>query len=122
MMPLWTTTILPGAVAVGMRVLLGRPAVRRPARVADAVVAGDRVGVDDVFEVRQLAGAAAQVDGAVAHDRHARRVVAAVLELPQAVDQHGHDVLRSDVSDDSAHGWSPDLQFRLELRLQRSAF
>ena len=32
-----------GAVAVRMRVLLGRPAVRRPARVADAVVALERV-------------------------------------------------------------------------------
>ena len=30
---------LAGAVAVRVRVLLGRPAVRRPARVADAVVA-----------------------------------------------------------------------------------
>ena len=34
---------LAGAVAVRMRVLLGRPAVRRPARVADAVVAVDRI-------------------------------------------------------------------------------
>ena len=34
---------LAGAVAVRMGVLLGRPAVRRPARVADAVVAGDRI-------------------------------------------------------------------------------
>ena len=83
MMPLWTTTIRPVQSRCGMRVLLGRPAVRRPARVADAVVAGDRIGVDHVLEVRQLAGAAAQVDGAVAHDRDARRVVAAVLEPPQ---------------------------------------
>ena len=37
---------LAGAVAVRMGVLLGRPAVGRPARVADAVVAGDRLGVD----------------------------------------------------------------------------
>ena len=94
---------LAGAVAVRMGVLFGRPAVRRPARVADAVVAGKRIGVDDLLEVRQLAGAAAQVDRAVAHDRHARRVVAAIFEPPQPVDQHGHDVLRSDVSDDSAH-------------------
>ena len=60
---------LAGAVAVRMRVLLGRPAVRRPARVADAVVAGERIGADDLLEVRQLAGAAAQVDGAVAGRR-----------------------------------------------------
>ena len=94
---------LAGAVAVRVGVLLGRPAVRRPARVADAVVAGDRVGGDDVLEVRQLAGAAPQVDRAVAHDRDAGRVVAAILELPQPVDQDRDDVLRSDVSDDPTH-------------------
>ena len=33
-----------GAVAVRVRVLLGRPAVRGPARVADAVQAVDRLG------------------------------------------------------------------------------
>ena len=36
-----------GAVAVRMRVLFGRPAVRRPARVADAVVALERIDADD---------------------------------------------------------------------------
>ena len=35
---------LAGAVAVRMRVLLGRAPVRRPARVADAVVARQRIG------------------------------------------------------------------------------
>ena len=94
---------LAGAVAVRMGVFLGRPAVRRPARVADAVVAGERVGDDHVLEVRQLAGAAPQVDRAVADDRDAGRVVAAIFELPQPVDQHRHDVLRSDVADDPAH-------------------
>ena len=39
-----------GAVAVRVGVLLGRPAVRRPARVADAVVAVERVGLDRVLE------------------------------------------------------------------------
>ena len=62
---------------------------------------------DDVFEVRQLAGAAPQVDGAVVHDRDARRVVAAIFEPAQPVDQDGNDVLRSDVSDDSAHSVDP---------------
>ena len=79
---------LAGAVAVRVGVLLGRPAVRRPARVADAVVAGDRVQRDDVLEIRQLAGAAPQVDRAVVHDGDARRVVAAILEPPQPVDEN----------------------------------
>ena len=51
-----------GAVAVRMRVLLGRPAVRRPARVADAVVPLERRRRDHLLEARQLAGAAPQLD------------------------------------------------------------
>ena len=42
-----------GAVAVRVRVLLGRPAVRGPARVADAVEPVDRLGADGVLEVRR---------------------------------------------------------------------
>ena len=42
---------LAGAVAVRMCVFLGRPAVRRPARMADAVVAADRVVDDHFFQV-----------------------------------------------------------------------
>ena len=55
-----------GAVAMRMGVLLGRPAVRRPARVADAVVPVERVRRDHFLEARQLAGAAPQLDLAVA--------------------------------------------------------
>ena len=51
-----------GAVAVRVGVLLGRPAVRGPARVADAVLAFERIGRDDLLEPRQLAGAAPQLD------------------------------------------------------------
>ena len=82
-----------GAVAVRMRVLFGRAAVRGPAGVPDAVVAVERLGGDDIFEPRQLAGAPPQLDRAVAHDRDAGRVVAAILEPPQAVDEDGQDLL-----------------------------
>ena len=94
---------LAGAVAVRMRVLFGRTAVGRPSCVTDAVVAGDRVRADHLFEVGELAGAPPQVDRAVADHRDARRVVAPVLEAPQSVDEDGNDVLRSDVADDAAH-------------------
>ena len=76
-----------GAVAVRVRVLFGRPAVRGPARVADPVFAFERIAGDDLFEPRQLAGAAPQLDAAVADDGDAGRVVAAILEPAQAVDQ-----------------------------------
>ena len=94
---------LPRAVAVRVCVLLGGPAVRRPSRVPDAVVAGDRVERDGVLEARELAGAPPQLDLPVVHHGHSRRVVAPVFEPPQPIDQHGHDFLRPDVSDDSTH-------------------
>ena len=94
---------LAGAIAVRVGVFLGGPAVRRPSRVADAVVARNRVRVDGVLEVRQLAGAAPEVDDAVAHDGHARRVVAAVLELSQPVNQDGDDLFGADVADNPTH-------------------
>ena len=92
-----------GAVAVRVRVLFGGPAVRGPAGVADAVDAVDRLGADRVLEVDQLARRAAQRDALRADERHARGVVAAILHAAQAVQQHGHDRFRTDVSDDSAH-------------------
>src|SRR5205814_2100490 len=94
---------LAGAVAMRMGVLLGRTSVRRPAGVADAVITGDRIGADNLFQVRQFAGAAAQIDRAVADHGDSRRVVAAIFEPPQAVDENRHDVLRSDVADNSTH-------------------
>ena len=95
---------LPGAVAVGVRVLFSRPAVRRPARVPDAVVARNRVQRDDVLKPRQLAGASPQLDGAVVHDRHPGRVVAAIVQSPQPIDQNRHHFLGPNVSNDPAHG------------------
>jgi len=91
------------AIAVGVRVLLGRPAVGRPARVADPVLTVQRIDGEDFFESRQLSGAAAQLDRAVAHDRDAGRVVTAILQPPQPFDQDGQDFLVADVADDSAH-------------------
>ena len=94
---------LAGAVTMRMRVLFGGPAVRRPARVAHAVDAVERLDPDRVLEVGELPRRAAQLDALGAHERHARRVVAAVFHAPQPVQQHGHDGLRTDVSDDPAH-------------------
>ena len=76
---------LAGAVAVRMGVLFGRPAVRGPARVADAVVAGERdraAMTSSRFD--SLPALRRKLDVAVVHDRHAGRVVAAIFELPQA--------------------------------------
>jgi hypothetical protein len=103
MMPLWTTTMLPVQSAVRVRVLLGRTSVRRPPRVAHAVEAVHRILANRVLEVHQFAGRPAEADALGADERHARRVVAAVLHAPEAVDEDRHDGFGADVSDDSAH-------------------
>ena len=94
---------LAGAVLVRMGVLFGRPAVRGPARVADAVDAFERLRVDRLLEVDELARASAALDLPVADDGDARRVVTAIFKPPQSVDEDGHDFLRAEISDDSAH-------------------
>ena len=94
---------LAGAVLVRMGVLFGGPAVRGPARVPDAVNPFERLGVDGLLEIHELARASAALDLPVAHDRDARGVVAAIFEAPQAVDQDGHDLLPAEITDDSAH-------------------
>src|SRR5881394_886578 len=78
------------AVAVRVRVLFSGTAVRRPPRVADAILARQRIQRDDVLELRELAGAAAELDGAVMDDGDACRVVAAVFETAKAVDENGN--------------------------------
>src|SRR5262249_54020374 len=91
------------AVPVRVGVLFRRAAVGGPARVTDAVVAGDRVVVDGIFERRELAGASSQLDISVVHDRHAGRVIAAIFEAPQSVDQNRDDLFGADIADDPAH-------------------
>src|SRR5450756_2110144 len=98
------------AVAVRVGVLLGGPAVRGPPRVADAVLPFERLRPDDILEAGQLAGASPQVDRALPHHRDARRIVPAILEPPQAVDEYRDNRFGSDVTDNAAHR-------RLPLRL-----
>jgi len=86
-----------------MGILFGRAAVRGPAGVPDAVVAFDWRRLDNLFESRQLARAPAQIDRSVPHDRDACRVVTAIFQTAQPVDQDGNDLFRPDVADDSAH-------------------
>ena len=56
-----------------------------------------------VLEIGELAGAAPHVDAVAVDDGNARRVVAAILEPPQPLDQDGDDGLVADVADDAAH-------------------
>src|SRR5262249_35087436 len=94
---------LAGAVAMGMRILFGRPAVCRPACVADTVVAANGIGADRLFEIGQFPGASPQIHRPVANHCDAGGVVAAIFQSPQPVNQDRDDFFRSDVADDPAH-------------------
>ncbi len=101
MMPLWTTATR--SVAIGWAFCLGRLAVRRPARVADADRAVHRLAFEPGGEVGELALGAAPLDAAVDQGRDPGRIVAAIFEPPQPLDQLGRDRRLRDDADDAAH-------------------
>ncbi len=93
-----------GAVAMGVRVLLGRTAMRRPPGVSESVHAVERLQTQRFFEVAEFTLGSPDVHrAAFVDDSDPGRVVAAILELLQAVHDDGYDLLPSDVSDDSTH-------------------
>ncbi len=79
------------AVHVRMRVALGGTAVRRPARMADAGVALQRLLQQAAFEVAQLALGAAALEVTVLDGGNAGRIIAAILQPTQGVDEVGSD-------------------------------
>ena len=73
-----------GAVAVRVRVFFGWPAVRGPARVADAERAVERMLAQDLFQIPELARRTPELERLVAGAAHSDsgRVVAPVFEAP----------------------------------------
>ena len=106
-MPLWTTTILPVQSVCGWAFSsVGRPCVAQ--RVWPMPVdAGGRRAVQLLDEVGELARDAVDGEAPVRERRDARRVVAAVFEPLQALEQQRRRLPRTDVADDSAHGVMP---------------
>src|SRR6185295_15843891 len=81
-----------------------RPPVRGPTRVSDAVIAGERTFLKHCLEISQLAFGAPELQVPLAVNyRNAGRIVAAVFEFPQAVDNQRHHRFFSNVSDYSTH-------------------
>jgi len=89
---------------VRVRIPLARHAVRGPAGVRDPETAVGRVCVECILQLADLAHRAQALDvvRAVQHG-DAGRVVPAILEASQALDQDGDDVTVGDGSNDSAH-------------------
>ncbi len=96
-----------GAVAMGVGVLFGGAAVGGPAGVADAEGAVDGILVEDFFELAEFAGGATELEAvAIATDGDARRVVAAIFEAAQSLDDDGDDFRTvADVTDNAAHSF-----------------
>ena len=92
MMPLCTTATLFGGVR--MRVVLGRPAMRRPAGMADPDRAGERLLAQAVFQILQFAFGAAARELAAFERGDAGGIIAAIFEPLQRIDQLSCDASR----------------------------
>ncbi len=92
---------------VGMRVRLGRGAVRRPAGVADAGRAGERLSLQPCFEVAELAAGAAAHQLPLLERGDAGGIVAAIFQPFQRIHDQRSDRLASENSDNPAHGRIP---------------
>ena len=107
MIPLWTTAILPGGVAVRVGVAVGGPAVGGPTGVAQPGAAGEAgvVGLGERgLQIGQPTGPATHGQPAAAVDqRDPGRVVSAVLHAAQRIDDDAAGRTLPDVADDSAH-------------------
>ena len=90
-----------GGVRVGVA-LVGN-AVRGPAGVADADAAGQRVGLQQRFQIGQLALGAAALDPAIHQGGDAGRVIAAIFQPTQSLDQRRGDLALANDADDAAH-------------------
>src|SRR5208283_5901045 len=95
------------SIAMWVSVLLRGRAVRRPARVSDAVRAVHGIEANLLFQIAQLAGGPANLQLVLAHYCQARGVVPAVVQQLQAFQQYGHHAFVSDVSDNYRHKLSP---------------
>ena len=100
-MPLCTTAELFGGMR--MRVVLGRPAVRRPAGVADADRAGERLEPELLLEILELALGAAPRQLAVFERGDARGIVAAIFQALERIDELRRRRFSADDSDNAAH-------------------
>jgi hypothetical protein len=108
------------AGTMGMRILLRRFTMGRPPRVTDPGGPTKTLFAQRLFQIDQFADATADLDFAVAMDRDAGRIVSAIFQTLQAIQENGNRVLITDVSDNAAHGAYPFFILRLsEVREAR---
>ena len=89
---------------VRVRVALGGRAVRCPARMPDADAAGDRVSQQFSRRLRELADVAPQCDLTILDDRDTGRVVAAIFQPLQTVNDERRGVAIANITNNATHG------------------
>src|SRR5271163_1870695 len=93
------------AIAMRMCIFFGGSSVRRPAGVPDTIDALQGSDADGFFKVSQFPRRAANIEFAVlAHNGNSRRVVAAVFQPPEAVQNQRNDAFGTYIAYDSTHG------------------
>src|SRR5208283_237092 len=117
---------LSGAVAVRVRVFLGRTPVCGPTGVADAVRSVERLQADDLFQIAQLAFGAAHLQAVtVAANSNASGVIAAIFEATQAIKDDRYNSFVSYVSNNAAHSSTPvkcNLPLRTQYRVSSASY
>ena len=95
----------PGAISVGVGILLGGTAMGGPPRMADAERAFEGMVAQHFFQVVQLARGPRhrELIASRAADGDSGRIIAAVFEAPQPLDNDRNDFLRADIANNAAH-------------------
>jgi hypothetical protein len=87
-----------------MGVLFGWPSMGRPTRVAYAVCAVQRMESNRLFEISQFTFGTAQLEMMLfIGNGYSGRVVPAILELSQTVEDQRHNLFITNVTDNSTH-------------------
>src|SRR5271157_2605699 len=91
-------------VAVRMGIFFGGASVGGPARVPDTIGTVERLQPDGLLQIAQLALGPAHLKSVRATGyRDSRRIVAAILQPPQSLEDDGNDTLLTDIADDATH-------------------
>ena len=90
-------------VAVRVRVFERHPAMRRPARVADAGRSRERMVFDFLNERRDMPDRLANFDFSTIQHSRAGRIVTPVFQTAEPLQQEGHGVGIPHITNDSAH-------------------
>src|SRR5947209_19742353 len=87
-----------------MRILFRGAAVRRPARMSNAVFALDRIQLQRILQIAQLARGAPHAQALIlAVDGYASRVVAAIFQSLQSFENDGNSALLANIPHNSTH-------------------